>query len=52
MKKLLIKEASGGKNLNTLEIVSIMILFKISLALSATDEPKKIREEKHQRHTH
>ena len=39
--KRLIKEASGGKRFNTLEIVSRMILFNPYLALSATDEPKK-----------
>ena len=41
MKKWLIKEASGGKNFNTLEIFVRIILFKPSLALSATDLPNK-----------
>ena len=36
-KKRLIKEASGGKSFNTLEIVGRMILFKPSIELSATD---------------
>ena len=40
MKKQLIKETSGGKIFNTLEIVARMILFKPFLVLSATDEPK------------
>ena len=41
VKKRLIKESSGGKIFNTLEIVAGKIIFKPSLALSATDEPNK-----------
>ena len=41
MSKRLIKEVSGGKSFNTLEIVARMNFFKPSLALSATDEPNK-----------
>ena len=41
MKKRLIKEASGGNNFNTPEIVARMILFKPYLARYATDEPNK-----------
>ena len=37
-KKGLIKEYSGGKSFNILEIVARMNLFKPSLAASATDE--------------
>ena len=39
--KRLIKEASGGKIFNKLEIVARMIFLKPSLALSAIDEPNK-----------
>ena len=45
VKKHLTKEASGGKSFNTLEIVARNILFKPYLALPATDEFKKIRDE-------
>ena len=41
LKKKLIKESSGGKIFNTLEIVARMILFKPSLSLSETDEPNQ-----------
>ena len=41
VKKRLIKEASGGRIFNTLEIVARMNLFKPSLALSATNDPNK-----------
>ena len=37
----MIKEASGGKSFNTLEIVTIMILFKPSLELYTTVETNK-----------
>ena len=42
-KKRLIKEACGGKSFNTIEIVATTILFKSSLALSATYELKKMQ---------
>ena len=41
VKKRLIKEASGDKSFNTLEIVARIILFKLSLSLSVTDDPNK-----------
>ena len=41
VKKQLIKEASGDKSFNALEIVARMILFKPSIALSTTDDPNK-----------
>ena len=41
VKKQLIKESSGGKRFNILEIFARIILFKPSLALSATDDPNK-----------
>ena len=41
VKKRFIKEAYGGNSFNTLQIVAIMVLFKPSLALSATDDPNK-----------
>ena len=37
----MIREASGGKSFNTLEISARMILFKPYLALSATDATGK-----------
>ena len=40
-KKRMIKEASGGKIFNTLEIVAKKILFKTSLALYARDDSNK-----------
>ena len=41
VKKWLTEKSTGGKIFITLEIVAKMILFKPSLALSATGEPSK-----------